>query len=39
MDVMLESISIPRSQVKEFAPKIRVFKINADKVREVIGKG
>jgi polyribonucleotide nucleotidyltransferase len=29
---------MPRSQVKEFAPKIRVFKINADKVREVIGK-
>lgn len=38
MDVMLETISMPRSQVKEFAPKIRVFKINADKVREVIGK-
>jgi len=39
MDVMLESISAPRLQVKEFAPKIRVFKINADKVREVIWKG
>jgi polyribonucleotide nucleotidyltransferase len=39
MDVMLEAIAQPRSQVKESAPKIRVFKINADKVREVIGKG
>jgi polyribonucleotide nucleotidyltransferase len=38
MDVMLEAIAQPRSQVKESAPKIRVFKINADKVREVIGK-
>ncbi len=39
MDVMLEAIPAARSQVKESAPKIRVFKINADKVREVIGKG
>jgi len=38
MDVMLEAMPVSRPQVKEFAPKIRVFKINADKVREVIGK-
>ncbi len=38
MDFMLQTISEPNKQVKEFAPKIRVFKINEDKVREVIGK-
>ncbi len=38
MDFMLQTIQEPRKQVKEHAPKIRVFKINADKVREVIGK-
>lgn len=38
MDFMLETISESRTQVKESAPKIRVFKINPDKVREVIGK-
>jgi len=35
---MLQTIQEPRKQVKEHAPKIRVFKINEDKVREVIGK-
>jgi len=39
MDFMLETIDTPRAQVKECAPKIRVFKIHPDKVREVIGKG
>jgi polyribonucleotide nucleotidyltransferase len=36
---MLEAMPEPRKQVKEFAPKIKVFQINPDKVKEVIGKG
>jgi polyribonucleotide nucleotidyltransferase len=36
MDFMLETIATPREQVKEFAPKIHVFKINPDKIKEVI---
>ncbi|MDO4714164.1 MAG: S1 RNA-binding domain-containing protein [bacterium] len=39
MDFMLETIAQPRAQVKEHAPKIHVFKINPDKIKEVIGKG
>ena len=39
MDFMLETISTPRAQVKEYAPKIHVFKINPEKIKEVIGKG
>ncbi|HPC34719.1 MAG TPA: polyribonucleotide nucleotidyltransferase, partial [Candidatus Absconditabacterales bacterium] len=39
MDVMLEAMPTHRAQVKESAPKIRVFQINPDKVKEVIGKG
>ena len=38
MDFMLETIATPREQVKEFAPKIHVFKINPDKIKEVIWK-
>lgn len=38
MDVMLEAMPTHRAQVKESAPKIRVFQINPDKVKEVIGK-
>jgi polyribonucleotide nucleotidyltransferase len=39
MDFMLETIGTHSVQVKQYAPKIRVFKIHPDKVREVIGKG
>lgn len=39
MDFMLETIPTPRAQVKEYAPKIHVFKINPEKIKEVIGKG
>jgi polyribonucleotide nucleotidyltransferase len=35
---MLETIPAPRNGVKEYAPKIHVFKINPEKIREVIGK-
>ena len=38
MWVMLEAMPEPRKQVKEFAPKIKVFQINPEKVKEVIGK-
>ena len=36
---MLETIGQPREAVKEYAPKIYVFKINPEKIKEVIGKG
>ena len=36
---MLETIPAPRNWVKEYAPKIHVFKINPEKIKEVIGKG
>lgn len=39
MDFMLETIETPAAQVKKYAPKIRVFKIHPDKVRDVIWKG
>ncbi len=39
MDFMLETIGQPREAVKEYAPKIHVFKINPEKIKEVIGKG
>ncbi len=39
MDFMLETISAPRAQVGQYAPKIHVMKINPDKIKEVIGKG
>ena len=39
MDFMLETIPAPRNGVKEYAPKIHVFKIDQDKIKEVIGKG
>ncbi len=39
MEVMLQTISIPRSTVWQYAPKIKIIHINPDKVREVIGKG
>ena len=39
MDFMLETIAEPRAQVKEYAPKIHVFSIKPEKIKEVIGKG
>lgn len=39
MDFMLETIAEPRPQVKEHAPKIHVFSIKPEKIKEVIGKG
>ncbi|MDR0369559.1 MAG: hypothetical protein LBH96_03445 [Candidatus Peribacteria bacterium] len=39
MDVMLETLSAPRAQVGKYAPKIEVFTVNPEKIKDVIGKG
>lgn len=39
LDHMLTSISSPREQLSEYAPKIIMIKINPDKIRDVIGPG
>lgn len=39
LGVMNEVISSPRDEMSEFAPRIISFKINPDKIRDVIGKG
>ena len=39
LDKMNAVISEPRSELSEFAPRIITFKINPDKIRDVIGKG
>ncbi|MFC1747252.1 polyribonucleotide nucleotidyltransferase [Pseudomonadota bacterium] len=36
---MAKAISTPREELSEFAPRIISFKINPDKIRDVIGKG
>jgi len=38
MDVMLETLPAPRDHVGKYAPKIQVFTINPDKIKDVIGK-
>ncbi|MBQ8431207.1 MAG: polyribonucleotide nucleotidyltransferase, partial [Clostridia bacterium] len=39
MNKMLDVIPEPRKELSRFAPKIITFKINPDKIREVIGTG
>ncbi len=39
LDVMTSVISEPRSEVSKYAPKTMTFKINPDKIKDVIGKG
>ncbi|GMR19579.1 MAG: polyribonucleotide nucleotidyltransferase [Gammaproteobacteria bacterium] len=39
LKIMNEAISEPRSEMSEYAPSIISFKINPDKIRDVIGKG
>jgi len=39
LKVMDEAISGAREDISEFAPRIHTMKINADKIRDVIGKG
>src|SRR5690606_12858446 len=36
---MNKVISAPRSELSEYAPRYITFKINPDKIRDVIGKG
>ncbi len=38
-EIMLKAIPEPRKDVNEYAPKVVQFKINPDKIRDVIGKG
>lgn len=39
LSVMEQAISTPRQEISEFAPRIYTIKINADKIKDVIGKG
>ena len=38
-EVILKAIEAPRAEVSKYAPKMTSFKIDPDKIREVIGKG
>jgi len=38
-EVLLKAIPAPRAEVSKWAPKMTSFKIDPDKIREVIGKG
>ncbi len=37
MNIMLDTISAPRENISKYAPKIITFKINPDKIKDVIG--
>ncbi|MHB8454241.1 MAG: polyribonucleotide nucleotidyltransferase [Acidiferrobacterales bacterium] len=39
LKAMNEAISTPRAEMSEYAPRIITFKINPEKIRDVIGKG
>jgi polyribonucleotide nucleotidyltransferase len=39
LGVMNQAISVPRGELSEYAPRIISFKINPEKIRDVIGKG
>jgi len=39
LSVMDQAINAHREEISEFAPRIHTMKINADKIRDVIGKG
>jgi polyribonucleotide nucleotidyltransferase len=39
LDVMEKTISTPREQISQYAPRIYTMKINPEKIREVIGPG
>lgn len=39
LDVMEKCISEPRKSLSKYAPKIDTFKINPDKIKDVIGRG
>ncbi|WP_432359260.1 polyribonucleotide nucleotidyltransferase [Sporosarcina sp. UB5] len=39
LDHMMETISMPREELSQYAPKIIMIRINPDKIRDVIGPG
>ena len=39
LGIMKETVSSPRNELSEFAPRILTMKINPEKIRDVIGKG
>jgi polyribonucleotide nucleotidyltransferase len=39
LGVMNQAISVPRAELSEYAPRILSFKINPERIRDVIGKG
>ena len=39
LDVMAAQIAEPRKEVSKYAPKTMIFKINPDKIKDVIGRG
>ncbi|MEO5574145.1 MAG: polyribonucleotide nucleotidyltransferase [Gammaproteobacteria bacterium] len=39
LGIMNQAIAAPRSQMSDFAPRIVTFKVNPDKIRDIIGKG
>lgn len=39
LDVITNTISEPRKEVSKYAPKTCIFKINPDKIKDVIGRG
>ncbi len=39
LDVMQKAIKCPRTELSEYAPKISTFKIDPDKIKDVIGRG
>jgi len=39
LKIMHEAIAAPRTEMSDYAPRIVTFKINPEKIRDVIGKG
>lgn len=39
LSVMQRAISVPRSDISQFAPRIHTMRINPEKIKDVIGKG
>jgi polyribonucleotide nucleotidyltransferase len=39
LNIMNQAISGPRTEMSDFAPRVYTFKVNPDKIRDVIGKG
>ena len=39
LDAMTKAIAAPRTEMSEYAPRIITFRINPEKIRDVIGKG